>query len=101
VDRVELRQIAAAHEIATGRFDAAAGLLRPVLASNPGDAETQFLMLHVLFASALKGASPGATSDGQAEWQDLAPRYVAAGGRHRAIVDEWRAYLTSTAAASP
>ena len=28
-------------------------------------------------------------------------RYVAAGGRHSAIVDEWRVYLTSSSAASP
>ncbi len=101
VGRTDLLQIAAAADIAAGRYESAAGLLRPLLSSNPDDGDTQFLLLHALFGSAVKSASPGATPEAQAEWQEIAAQYVAAGGRHRAVVEEWRAYLTSSSVASP
>jgi hypothetical protein len=98
---VELRQIVAASDIAAERYDSAIEVLRAVLSARPDDTDAQWLMVHALFASALKGQGAGTTAQGKAEWQELAARYVAAGGRHRAIVDEWRAYLTSSSAASP
>jgi tetratricopeptide (TPR) repeat protein len=101
VQELELRHIAAAADITGGRYESAAALLRPALATNPDDSNTPWLMLHALFASAIKGERPGATPEGQAEWRDLAARYVAAGGQHRAVVDEWGAYLISSSAASP
>jgi tetratricopeptide (TPR) repeat protein len=98
VGRTELLHIAAAADIAAGRYESAADLLRPLLSTNPDDGDTQFLLLHALFGSAVKGAGPGAAPEAQAEWREMAAKYVAAGGRHRAVVEEWLAYLTSSSA---
>jgi hypothetical protein len=84
-----------------GRDDAAAGLLRPLLSFAADDGDTQFLLLHALFASAVKSGSPVGTPQPPAEWLEIAEKYVAGGGRHKAVVEEWRAYLTSSLAASP
>lgn len=93
---VTLRHIAAAADITGGRFEGAVETLSSVVEAAPDDAESQWLLLHALFASAVKEERPGATPEGRARFLDLARAYIDGGGRHRAVAEEWRDYLISS-----
>ena len=95
----ELQLIAAAADIASGQLARAIETLTPVLAANPDEGEAQWLMLHALFAGAVKQEGPGATREGRAQLIEMATRYIDGGGRHRALVEEWRAFVTSSSSA--
>lgn len=96
-----LVHIAAAADLAARRFASAAEVLAPALTTDPNDPEAQWLMLHALFAGRMAGEGPGATPEGRDRLVALAGRYVEAGGRHRALAEEWRAFVTSSASAVP
>ncbi len=96
---LDLQFIAAAADIAAGQFARAVETLTPVLAAAPDEGEAQWLMLHALFAGAVKQEGPGATREGRARLLELATRYIDGGGRNRALAEEWRAFVTSSSAA--
>jgi tetratricopeptide (TPR) repeat protein len=98
VKDVELAHIAAAAAIAAGRYDEAIELLTARLQSAPDDADSQWLLVHALFASAVNPKGSGSTPEGRARLQDAITRYIDGGGRYAAVAREWRAYLTSSSA---
>ena len=69
------------------------------LATSPEDGETQWLLVHALFASAVKGEGPAGTPEGRAQLLDLIGRYIDGGGRYVTVALEWRTWLTSSSAA--
>lgn len=91
-----LVRVAAAADIAARRFARALDALTSHLSVAPGDAEAQWMLIHALFASFVGGEAPGATPEGRARLDDAVDRYVAAGGRHRALAEEWRAFVTAS-----
>jgi hypothetical protein len=97
----DLTRIAAAADVAARRYARASELVTPWLAREPDNAEALWLMLHALFASLVAGEAPGATPDGRALFETIATRYIATGGPHRALAEEWRAFATSSASAVP
>jgi hypothetical protein len=84
-------RVAAAPAIAAGRFAEAASLLEAHLAKNHDDVEAQWLLLHTLFASAVRGEGPGATATGSERFKQLAQSYIAQRGRHAPLAAEWLA----------
>lgn len=91
-----LVRVAAAADIAARRFAEAVDGLTSHLAFVPADADAQWLLIHAIFASFVTGDGPGTTADGRARFGEAVERYVAAGGRHRALAEEWRAFLTAS-----
>jgi hypothetical protein len=88
--------LASAADIAAGReTDALARLERP-LAAEPDDGELQWMVMHALFSSIVRGEGPGATSEGRARFIALANTYIADDGRWSALAEEWRALVTSS-----
>ena len=59
--------------------------MTPRLQSAPEDGESQWLLVHALFASAVKGEGPGATPEGRAQLQDRSRRYIDGGGRYATV----------------
>ena len=76
-------------------------MLTPRLLREPDDAEALWVMLHALFASLVAEEAPGATAEGRARIDTIATRYIATGGPHRALAEEWRAFATSSGSAAP
>jgi hypothetical protein len=74
--------------IASSQLDAAVAALDPMLASNPGDADLQWLLLHALYADFVGG------NKGRAERVATeASRYIDAKGPHAALASEWLAVV--------
>jgi hypothetical protein len=92
----DLARIAAAADIAAGREGAAEERLAPLVAREEPDA--QWLTLHALFSSFVRGNGPGSTSEGRTRLVALADTYIAGGGRWSALAEEWRALVTSSSA---
>ena len=84
--------------IATARYAEALALLdtRPVTATPDGD--TEFLVLHALYAGHVSNHAPGNSPAGRERFSAAARAYVEAGHRHAALVSEW---LEIIAAAPP
>jgi hypothetical protein len=97
----DLIRVAAAADIAAGRYEQGVTVLTPAL-SAPGetDDETEWLLIHALFASAAREQAPGATPDGRKTLIDRLRAYSAGGGRNRQVADEWLAWLTSSSGPS-
>jgi len=93
---VELLRLSAAADIAAGQFARALDQLGPRLAAAPDDVDTQWLAIHALFASLVAGEESAATAGARQRFAELAAAYSEAGGRHRAVADEWRAFVTSS-----
>jgi hypothetical protein len=82
----------AATQIAAGQYaDALAGL--DALVSATPDPDIDFLVVHALYAGFVGETAPGATPSGRDRLQTVGRRYVAAGGRHAALVQEWLAVV--------
>jgi hypothetical protein len=94
-----LVRIAAAADTVARRYAQAVEALTSHLAFAPADTDAQWMLVHALFASFVAGEGPGAASDGRARLDDVVERYVATGGRHRALAEEWRAFATASASA--
>ena len=94
-----LVRVAAAADMARRRHAQAVEALTPHLAFAPEDTDAQWMLVHALFASFVAGEEPGATPDGRARLDEAVQRYVAAGGRHRALAEEWRTFVTASASA--
>jgi hypothetical protein len=85
----------AATQIAAGLYaDALAGLD----ALTSPDADTDFLVVHALYAGFVGETAPGATASGRERLQAVGRRYVDAGGRNAALVQEWLAVVPGSAA---
>jgi hypothetical protein len=78
----------AATNIATGKEREAIAVLDARLAQQPNDAEAQWLLLHALYASVVRGGDKG-----------HAPRFIKAAqdykGPHEALVSEWLKVISS------
>ena len=84
------RDLAAAR-IAAGHYaDALAGLDGIAAAREP---ETDFLVLHALYAGFVGDTAPGNTPAGRSRLQAVGARYVGAGGRHAGLVKKWLAVV--------
>ncbi len=94
----DLVRLAAAADIAAGREADALDRLGPLLGAAEVDGESQWLALHALFASYVRGDGPGATTDGRRQFEAIAAAYLEAGGRWETLATEWR---TLIAASSP
>lgn len=81
------RGLAATH-IAGGRYAEALAVL-DALPPAVRDADTDFLVLHALFGGLVGDTAPGRTAEGRERLRALGARYVAAEGRHAALVREW------------
>lgn len=92
-------RVAAAADIAARRYLPAVEALAAHLAYASAASDAQWMVIHALFASLVEGEGPGATADGRARLDEAVQRYVAAGGRHRALAEEWRAFVTASAPA--
>jgi hypothetical protein len=95
----ELTHIAASADIAAGRFEAADQLLTKQLLVTPDDGESQWLLVHALFASAIRREGPGASTEGRARLVQVINRYLEGGGRYSIVAQEWLTYLTSSSGA--
>jgi hypothetical protein len=82
------RQLARAHLLAS-RPDAALQVLDAHLGRAADDLEAQWLALHALYSSHVRGSGPGATPQGRARLLELAERYAAANGPHAALARDW------------
>lgn len=90
--------VASAADIAAGRETDALARLERSLAAEPADGELQWMVMHALFSSFVRGEGPGATSEGRARLIALADTYIADDGRWSALAGEWRALVTSSSA---
>lgn len=91
----------AATHIATGRNLEAIAVVDARLAPQPGETDAQWLLLHALYANIVRSdktfaSAPGATADksevspsSRERFVPLARAYVAAGGTHAVLVNEW------------
>lgn len=85
------RGLASAH-IASGHYADALAVLDGLPAAAAGaDAETDFLIVHALYGGVVGRTAPGHSGDGRARLATVGRRYVAAGGPHAALVQEWLA----------
>jgi len=84
----------AATYIATARYADALALLEPRAAESAPDPETDFLVLHALYASHVSGHAPGNTPSGRARFAVAARAYTDAGGRHGDLVRAWLDVVT-------
>ena len=75
-------RLAASTHIAAGRYAEAAKTLEPHLAAAPGDLDGRWLLVHALFAEALKGAD-------RDRFVVEARTYVESRGRHADLAAEW------------
>lgn len=94
----ELTHIAAAADIAAGRYDRAVQLLSARLQAAAEDPESRWLLIHALFSSAVAGQGPGVLPDGRTRLLEEIERYLEDGGRHDSLVREWRSWITSSSA---
>jgi hypothetical protein len=78
----------AATRIAASQIDAAVAALDPMLARDPADAETRWLLLHALYADYV-GGNRSRAERVAAE----ASRYIDAKGPHSALASEWLAVV--------
>jgi hypothetical protein len=83
-----LRPLGTIH-VAQGREGEAIPLIEQHLAAHADDVEAQYVLLHALFAGHVNKRGIGATPEGRERFRTVAERYVAAKGRHAAIVTEW------------
>jgi hypothetical protein len=97
VTDVELLRVAAAADIANRQFGRALETLSPQLIATPADTDTRWLALHAIFASFVAGAEPAAGPEGRQRFVEMVDHYLEAGGRHRALAEEWRALVTASA----
>jgi hypothetical protein len=97
----DLTRLAAAADVAARRYARAIEVLTPRLLREPEDTGALWVMLHALFASLVAEEAPGATTEGRAQIETIASRYIAIGGPHRALAEEWRAFATSSGPAAP
>lgn len=81
----------AATRIGLGQRDRAIAALDEVLAQQPDDLDSRWLLLHALYSDFVSGTS-AARDRAAAE----ARRYIDAGGPHRALAAEWLQVLTSS-----
>ncbi|MGE0461752.1 MAG: hypothetical protein AB7Q16_10325 [Vicinamibacterales bacterium] len=95
-----LVRVVAAADIAARRFARAVEVLTSHLAFAPADIDARWMLIHALFASFVAGEPPGETAEGRARLGEAVDRYVAAGGRYRALAEEWRAFVTASASAT-
>jgi hypothetical protein len=75
-------RLTAATHIATGNTAAAIALLDTHLAAHSGDADARWLLLHALYADAVKGAN-------RDRFAGEARRYLDGKGTHAELVTEW------------
>jgi hypothetical protein len=93
-------RVAAAADIAVRRHVQALETLTAHLAFAPAESDAQWMVIHALFASFVEGEGPGSTAEGRARLDEAVQRYVAAGGRHHALAEEWRAFVTASSSAT-
>jgi cytochrome c-type biogenesis protein CcmH/NrfG len=90
----------AATRIASGQYaEALAGL--DALTSPTADPDTDFLVIHALYAGVVGDTAPGSTASGRERLQAVGQRYVAAAGPHAALVTEWLAVVAARSAPMP
>ncbi len=79
----------AATYIATGRYADALALLDARPPGADTDLDTDFLVLHALYAGHVSGLAPGNTAAGHERFDTSARAYVERGGRHAELVRAW------------
>jgi tetratricopeptide (TPR) repeat protein len=85
-----MRQLALVR-LAAGQFTEALRVLEALAARQPDDLETQWLIIHALFAGFVQGTGPGADAVDRARLIDLTERYIAAKGLHASLASDWLA----------
>lgn len=108
-----LVRVAAAADLAAHRYRLAADTVSRHLAFASADQEARWLLLHALFFDLLAdeqgslltaGSSPPAAevrAANRAAFADQVRQYLEGGGRHRALAEEWRDFVTSSSSAAP
>jgi len=91
-----LVRVAAAADIAARRYGPAADRLGAYVAASPADTDAQWMLVHALFAGLVTGDVPAAQAERRTALGQAVDRYVEAGGRHRALAEEWRAFVTAS-----
>jgi len=94
-----LVRVAAAADIAARRYEQAEERLTALLAIQPADAEAQWMLVHALFAGLVSGDATAARTEARARLDNAFDRYVASGGRHRALAEEWREFIVASESA--
>ena len=84
----------AATYIATARYADALALLEPRAPGSAADPDTDFLVLHALYASHVSGHAPGNTPAGRERFAAAARAYIGAGGRHAELAQAWLDVVT-------
>jgi hypothetical protein len=90
-----LVRVAAAADIAARRYWPAADRLEAHVATTPADTDARWMLVHAVFAGLVTGDT-AAQADRRAQLGQAVDRYLEAGGRHRALAEEWRAFVTAS-----
>jgi len=85
----------AAARVAAGQYAEALAVLDG-LTSPTSDPDTDFLVVHALYGGLVGETAPGNTATGRERLQAVGQRYIAAAGRHAALVKEWLAVAAAT-----
>lgn len=89
-------RIGAATQIANRREAEAIALLQSHLASDTGDQDARFLLLHALYAQFVRGGKPLGAGD-QERFAAHSRAYIDARGTHAALAAEWLKTISSPA----
>ena len=85
----------AATNIATARYAEALAILEPRAPGSAPDPDADFLVLHALYASHVRGHAPGNTVAGREQFAAAARAYNSGGGPHAELVQAWLDVVTS------
>jgi hypothetical protein len=97
-----LVRVASAADIAARRYPQAADRLSRHLAFASDDQEARWLLLHALFSEWLaEDTGAGIRSANRSLFAEHVQLYLDGAGRHRALAEEWRDLITSSASAAP
>jgi hypothetical protein len=88
-------RVSAAARLAAKQDAAAATLLEPYVASHGDDLEAQWLLLHALYAQAVRNMAVLTAAD-RNRFTQHARVYIEANGRHAALAEEWDRQVTGT-----